>query len=281
MYNCLYIIIYIIFCPLRPYDRVGQVLGMTAGAVRAKVSHRTSSSCHSPSSVTPVSSAPSAFDNFTVGAIRRFIHRKFDEKEYFTVGSLTMDLKTAGIISERTSPTSVIRLLHSLGFKYKTKQRKMYVRKESLDIICRRINALRDLRRHREDGRKVVYVDETWFTTRMTHSREWADTTQDITSPSYSRQVPPGEGERFVVVAAGTNEGFIEGSYLCYPAKSNQGDYHGEMNAKLFEQWLTTQLLPSLPEPSVLVLDNAPYHSTLIEESRCPTSANRKADLVR
>ncbi|XP_066969204.1 uncharacterized protein [Macrobrachium rosenbergii] len=254
---------------------------MTAGAVRAKVSLHTSSSCHSPSSVTPVSSAPSAFDNFTVGAIRRFIHRKFDEKEYFTVGSLTMDLKTAGIISERTSPSSVIRHLHSLGFKYKTTQRKMYVRKESLDIICRRINALRDLRRLREDGRKVVYVDETWFTTRMTHSREWADTTQDITGPSYSRQVPPGEGERFVVVAAGTNEGFIEGSYLCYPAKSNQGDYHGEMNAKLFEQWLTTQLLPSLPEPSVLVLDNAPYHSTLTEESRCPTSANRKADLVR
>ncbi|XP_068243813.1 uncharacterized protein [Palaemon carinicauda] len=115
----------------------------------------------------------------------------------------------------------------------------------------------------------------------MAHNREWGDTTQDITIPTYSRQVPPGEGECFVVVAAGTNEGFIDGSYLCYLAKTNRGDYHGEMNAKLFKQWLMTQLLPSLPEPSVLVLDNAPYHSKLLEESQSPTSATKKADLVR
>ncbi|XP_064088320.1 uncharacterized protein LOC135202790 [Macrobrachium nipponense] len=240
---------------------------MTAGAVRVTV-NRASSSVPSPSSGSQV---PSVFDNFTIGAIRRCIHRKFAEKEHFTVGSLTNDLKTAGIIPEMTSWASVLRLLHSMGLKYKTSQRKMYVRKESLEIVCRRITDLRDLRRQREAGRVVVYVDETWFTTRMAHNREWADTTQDITSPTYSRQVPPGEGERFVVVAAGTNEGFIDGSYLCYLAKTNQGDYHGEMNAKLFKQWLTTQLLPSLPEPSVLVLD-----STLLEESRCPTSATKR-----
>ncbi|XP_068227733.1 uncharacterized protein [Palaemon carinicauda] len=247
---------------------------MTAGAVRLTV-NRASSSVPSPSSgsqVLPV------FDNFT---ICRCIQKKFAGKEHFTVGSLTNDLQTAGIIPEMTSWASVLRLLHSMEFKYKTSQRKMYVRKESLEIVCRRITALRDLRRQREEGRVVVYVDEAWFTTRMAHNREWADTTQDITSPTYSHQVPPGEGERFVVVAAGTNEGFIDGAYLCYLAKTNQGDYHGEMNAKLFKQWLTTQLLPSLPEPSVLVLDNAPYHSTLLEESRCPTSATKKADLVR
>ncbi|XP_068207625.1 uncharacterized protein [Palaemon carinicauda] len=180
-----------------------------------------------------------------------------------------------------TSWASVLRLLHSMGFNYKDSQHKMYVSKESLEIVCHRITALRDLRHQREEGRVVIYIDETWFTTRMAHNREWADTTQNITSPTYSGQVPPGEGERFVVVAAGTNEDFIDGSYLCYLAKTNQGDYHGEMNAKLFKQWLTTQLLPSLPKPFVLMLDNAPYHSTLLEGSRCPTSATKKADLVR
>ncbi|XP_068245251.1 uncharacterized protein, partial [Palaemon carinicauda] len=261
----------------RPYDRVGYVLGMTAGAVRVTV-NCASSSVPSPSSGSQV---PPVFHNFTIGAIRHCIYRKFAEKEHFTVGSLTNDLKTAGIIPEMTSWASILRLLHSMGFKYRTSQRKMYVRKESLEIVWRRITGLCDLRRQREERRVVVYVDETWFTTRMAHNREWADTTQEITSLTYSRQVPPGEGERFVVVAAGTNEGFIDGSYLCYLAKTNQGDYHGEMNAKLFKQWLTTQLLPYLPEPSVLVLDNAPYHSTLLEESRCPTSATKKADLYK
>ncbi|XP_066969118.1 uncharacterized protein [Macrobrachium rosenbergii] len=168
-----------------------------------------------------------------------------------------------------------------MGFQYRTSQQKVYVRKKSLDIVCRRIGALRALWHHREEGRQVVYVDETWFTTWMGHNKEWVDTTQANTSAFYSHHVPHGEGEHFMVVAAGTDNGFVEGSYFCYPAKSNQGDYHGEMNSELFHQWLTTQLLPSLPEPSVLVRDNAPYHSTLTKDSRCPTSATKRENLIK
>ncbi|XP_066968132.1 uncharacterized protein [Macrobrachium rosenbergii] len=109
----------------------------------------------------------------------------------------------------------------------------------------------------------------------MSHNKEWVDTTQPSTTTTYSRQVPPGDGEHFVVVAAGTNKGFTEDSFLCYTAKNSSGDYHGEMNAKLFERWLTTKLLP-LEEPPVLVINNAPYHSHLTEESHCPTTGTKK-----
>lgn len=60
----------------------------------------------------------------------------------------------------------------------------------------------------------VLYIDETWFTTRMHPSREWVGTSQSDTSDSYSRQVPPGERVRFVVVVAGTVNGFIEDCFL-------------------------------------------------------------------
>ncbi|XP_050738628.1 uncharacterized protein LOC127009526 [Eriocheir sinensis] len=257
----------------RPPERVAYVMGMTPKVVVK----RGNTSRPETAAVPP---APPVIDNFTVGTIRRFVHSMFAAKQYFTVGKLTENLKRAGIVSEFTSETSVWRLLHNMGFRYKTSQRKVYVRKESLDIVCRRINALWALQRHRGEGREVVYLDETWFTTRMNHSREWVDTTQAVTSDNYSRQIPPGKGERFVVVAAGTASGFVEGSFLCYAAKNTSGDYHGEMMADLFLRWLTTQLLPLLTESSVLVLDNAPYHSKLTAESRCLTTATKKSDLI-
>ncbi|XP_068203531.1 uncharacterized protein [Palaemon carinicauda] len=156
----------------------------------------------------------------------------------------------------------------------------MYLKKESLDFVCHRVGALRALQRHRKEGRQVVYVDDPWFTTRMQHNKEWVDTSQPATSATYSCQGPPGKGELFVVVAGGTEHGFVNYSFLCFPAKSKTGDYHGEMSSTLGLCWPTLQLPPTLDEPLVLVLDNAPYHSQLTEESRCPTSATKKAELV-
>ncbi|KAK3887683.1 hypothetical protein Pcinc_008233 [Petrolisthes cinctipes] len=113
------------------------------------------------SSIPPTSAALPRFDSFTVGAIRRHIHAKFSANETFTIGSLAKELKTSTLILEGTSDSSVLRLIHNMGFHYKTIHKKTYVRKETLDTVCHRISALRALKRHQEEGRQVVYVDET------------------------------------------------------------------------------------------------------------------------
>ena len=51
--------------------------------------------------------------------MRRYIHRKFTDKQYLTLRTLLTELITEGIILERTSQTVVSRLIHSVGFKYK------------------------------------------------------------------------------------------------------------------------------------------------------------------
>lgn len=266
---------------------------MTVNAVRMMLKHSSSSRSGSPtppvtatpppaSSGTPTSIATTAvFDNFTIDAIHRHVHTKFAAKQPVIIAMLSEELKRVDIIPEETSQMTMWRLLHTMGFRYKTSRRKRYVKKETLDIVCRGVNALRSLMKHRQEGRRVVYVDETWFTTRMHNSKEWVDTTQPTTSAIFSRQVPPGEGEHFVVVAGGTDEGFIDESFLCYTAKNKTGDYHGETNSTLFIHWLKSQLLPALAESLVLVLDSAPYYSQLTEETCCPTTATRKAEIVK
>ncbi|KAL4082879.1 hypothetical protein QTP88_029533 [Uroleucon formosanum] len=91
-------------------------------------------------------------------------------------------------------------------------------------------------------------------------------------------KVPTGKGGRLIVCHAGcARYGFIERSKLVFRSNSgNTMDYHDQMNGEVFKQWFI-QLLNNLEEPSVIVMDNAPYHSTLKETY--PKSNWRKADV--
>ena len=49
------------------------------------------------------------------------------------------------------------------------------------------------------------------------------------------------------------------------------------MNSEKFIGLLRGKLIPNLPPKSVVVIDNASYHS--VQEDKCPTQASRKADM--
>ena len=55
------------------------------------------------------------------------------------------------------------------------------------------------------------------------------------------------------------------------------GDYHGQMDGSNFEKLYNKKLLPNLPSNSIIVMDNASYHS--VQTDRAPTTATRKADI--
>ena len=70
-----------------------------------------------------------------------------------------------------------------------------------------------------------------------------------------------------IVVHAGGSDGFIPGGLLTFKSGCSTGDYHNDMNADNFTRWLREQLIPNLPDKSVVVLDNAAYHNIQIDRS--------------
>jgi transposase len=126
--------------------------------------------------------------------------------------------------------------------------------------------------RQNKDTRPIVYLDETWVN--QNHSQSIARQHDSMVGP----KIPTGKGGRLIVVHAGCAKyGFIQNSKLVFRSNTgNSTDYHSQMNSEVFKSWFT-QMLNSLEEPSVIVMDNASYHSTLIDNF--PKINTRKADV--
>lgn len=174
-------------------------------------------------------------------------------------------------INYQGSPTHLRRTLKQLGFRWKKTQTNRRILMERPDIIASRINYLRQVKRFREEGRTVVYTDETFIHSSHTTRLSWQ-------SEDLSVLPPFSKGERLIIVHAGCEKGFINDASLVFKSKSATGDYHHEMNSENFMKWVKEKLLPNIPPNSVLVVDNAPYHN--IQSNKCPTQSSRK-DVIK
>jgi hypothetical protein len=72
-----------------------------------------------------------------------------------------------------------------------------------------------------------------------------------------------GKGVRFCVTNAGT-EGFVENAEKIL--------YKIEITAKIFEEWLESQLMPNVPPNIIVIYDNCLVHSR--KYSKTPTMAS-------
>lgn len=50
------------------------------------------------------------------------------------------------------------------------------------------------------------------------------------------------------------------------------------MNSTVFEKWFLETLLPSIPIGATIIMDNAPYHSRVVD--RAPTMKTKKSDII-
>lgn len=132
--------------------------------------------------------------------------------------------------------------------------------------------------------RTIYYLDETWVNAGHTKEKVWEDTTVSSREDAFRKglttglRAPSGKGGRLIVLHAGSEKGFVNGGCLVFrAAKSATADYHSEMDGPRFEKWFTEQLLPNIEPRSVVVMDNASYHSVQLE--KLPSTSTRKAEI--
>ena len=172
--------------------------------------------------------------------------------------------------------TTLWRTLNRWGFTYGTGKRRSALKERDYVILARR-RYIRQKRLNRKiDGsfvRSEVYLDETFINKNHSNQFTWYF---DEDGPDVNK--PAGKGQRVIVVNAITLDGWVNNAQLIFEAKKKTGDYHGQMDWGNFSKWFTEQLLPNIPENSIIIMDNASYHNTT-EESIFPKSNARKENL--
>jgi transposase len=212
--------------------------------------------------------------------IRRKVHNFYFDKEI-----PTLDKILSAINADDTIPNikrdKLWKVLKELNFSFEKHNRNCYLI-ENEEIVCWRRNYLRSVKKFREEGRKIYYLDETWLNEGHCVVKMWQD--KNVTSHrqaflegwSTGLKQPTGKGRRLIITHIGSDSGFVNGGLMCFES-SKTGDYHEDMTADVFEEYFQ-QMLDLIPTGSVIVLDNAPYHSRLSE--KLPTTAWKKADIM-
>ena len=184
----------------------------------------------------------------------------------------------------RASRSTVYRLIKKLGFVFKKRNKKMCIY-QRLDIVLQRHNFLRKINEYRKNEYHIYYQDETWCNTNHTKECVWQlenTSSEELlmgTEWKGGLNVPSGAGRRLIINDIGSREGFLKGCGEVFVG-TKSGDYHSEMNSLHFEDWWKTKVLPSLPDKSVVIVDNAKYHSRMTDNSKKPTTSWRKQEIV-
>jgi transposase len=161
--------------------------------------------------------------------------------------------------------TTLWRALQRWGFEFGTGVRSAQL-KESERIIVLRRQYLRLKRSNRDDrGRTIrpeVYLDESYINKNHSNDNTWYFEEDGIIIGK-----PTGKGDRLIIVNAITKNGWVPNARLVFKASKKTGDYHASMNWDNFSEWFQEKLLKNIPENSLIIMDNAPYHNVLSEEA--------------
>lgn len=225
----------------------------------------------SPRKTIQKSKPKSCVDGFDEEIIRKIIYTYPSiYKKRPTMAAVFQAVKEDGVNFEGKL-SSFRAVVRKMGFRWQKTEdnRKMLI--EKTEIRAKRVEFLRKLKQYKDEGRNIVYTDETYLHSSHTVPKSWDDgSTSGI-------KAPVSKGQRLIIVHAGGCRGFIPNALLIFKSGLKTGDYHDEMNHKNHVKWFKEKLIPNLEPNSVIVIDNASYHNVSVDPN--PTSAWKKADM--
>lgn len=224
-------------------------------------------------------------DSFDINVIKMVIHNFYVvEKKVPTCKKLLANIRDK--IQFPWGEQSLRRLLKRIGYQWKKCNNRRKVLIERPDIVDKRFHYLRKIREYRRESRQIIYIDESWVDANLTFRKCWQSESEPgvITDTSSSN--------RLIIAHAGSEDGFVEGALLNFKAGTTSGDYHGQMNTDNFGKWVKEKLLclPSdisvddnnlyvpvsnIPCNSVIIMDNAPYHSAQLNKPPSKSSVKK------
>jgi hypothetical protein len=174
------------------------------------------------------------------------------------------------------SRSTTWRALGRVGFHFDDKHKNYYdVVRENPQNMDLRARYLDNYFKHVSAGRPIFYMDESWINKNCKPSKCWHDGTLDTVE-----QAPPGKGPRWILIGAGSREGWVPNSFRMWKGTVKNEDYHTEMNSDVFRDWLHNYFLPNVPPNAVLVCDRASYHLIGTEDTMGVNAAGKKEDII-
>ena len=125
-------------------------------------------------------------DDFDKCVIRRTVQTMYEEKKVLPTLSNIREMLIRKI-EYSGSLTTLSKVLKGLGFSYKRCSQNRKVLMERPDVVSQRIRFLRQIKSFREEGRPIIYTDETYVHTSHAASKCWQ-------SKEIGLKVPFGKG---------------------------------------------------------------------------------------
>uniref|UniRef100_A0A2S2PF27 Tc1-like transposase DDE domain-containing protein n=1 Tax=Schizaphis graminum TaxID=13262 RepID=A0A2S2PF27_SCHGA len=252
--------------------QISEILGVGERSIQTIITtYKETNTVAAPKQTRKKKSFRDLFDEFLKNAVRRHVHTIWFHREIPTVDKIHQAV-TADDSLPSISRTNLFHFLKDLDFRYSKRSRNSAMTEKNEIVVWRRIY-LENIKKYREEGRHIYFLNETWVDTTVRSHRDTF-----LKGLSTGAVNPSGKGKRFIVLHIGSEDGFLPGGLLCFESKKNTSYYHDEMNVDTFREWME-RILPLLQPNSVIVMDNASYHSVKID--RAPTSNTRKVDIIR